>query len=351
MRALIRVFGSPAIGMGHVMRSLELAQELQKKGVVVLGFLCNDDCHSTEKIRGRGFRCISGHWPDDGKVAENLLHTIALEKAEILILDYPGDLLGLCSILKMSLPRLFIVALDSFALENEHLDMIVNLINHNQMLKAPVSKRVRYYEGVQYAIIRTSFDTYIDREKIIRPQAKSILVSFGGSDPKEHTLRVMKAVKSNFPMEATFHFVLGINFAHQKAIKQMVPHLGVKGCFHEDVDFIEELMHHCDMGLVGAGTTMMEMACLGTPAIVLAQSENEARFADYFDQCGAVRNLRLADELPVENVREAIIELAGDQVARREMSRVGKRLVDGQGKERIAELIVRNYSLFREKHA
>lgn len=350
MRALIKVLGSPSIGMGHVMRSLELAEELRRKGVVVVSFFCNDDCHSQEKIKGKGFSCISDHLTDDGMVEENLARVIALEGIDILILDHPGDFLDLYSTLKGVFPHLFIVALDNFALDNEHLDMIVNLFNHNPTLKAPTSERVRYYEGVQYGIIRTGFDAYIGCEKTIRPRAESVLVSFGGSDPKHNTLRVMEALRGSFPMEVSFHFVLGINFAHRETVKRMACHLDVKSRFYEDTANIEELMHHCDMGLCGAGTTMMEMACLGTPAIILAQSENEVRFADHFAQYGAVRNLGLADKVPVEKVREAIIELAGDQAARQRMSIAEKRLVDGRGRERIAELIVRDYSLFRREH-
>ena len=347
MRVLIKVLGSPSIGMGHVIRSLELAEELRRRGVMVAGFLCNANSHSQEKIKDKGFGCISGHWADDEVVEEDLVRVIALEEADILILDHPGDFSDLCRALKVAFPHLFVVALDHFALDNEHLDMIVNLFNHNPTLKAPTSERVRYYEGVQYSIIRTGFDAHIGCEKTIRPRAENVLVSFGGSDPKHNTLMVMEALRGSFPMEVTFHFVLGINFAHQEIVKRKVRQLAVKSHIYEDVANIEELMHHCDMGLCGAGTTIMEMACLGTPTIVLTQSEDEARFADYFAQHGAVRSLGLADEVPMEKVREAIIELAGDQAVRQRMSIAGKRLIDGRGRERVAELIVRDYSLFR----
>ena len=350
VRALIKVLDSPSIGMGHVVRSLELAEELRRRGVVVTGFLHNGNRQSQEKIRSKGFGCISGHWANGEMVEEDLVRAVALEEIDIVILDQPGDLSDLCRALKVTFPHLFIVALDNFALDNEHLDVLVNLFNHNPTLKVPTSERVRYYEGVQYSIIRAGFDAYIGREKTIHPRAGNILVSFGGSDPKHNTLRVIEALRDGFPMEVTFHFVLGINFAHREIVKQSVRQLNVKSYFHENVANIQELMHHCDMGLCGAGTTMMEMACLGTPAIVLAQSENEARFADHFARHGVVRNLGLADKVPVEKVREVIIELAEDQTIRQNMSIAGKCLVDGRGRERVAELIVRDYSLFRGKY-
>jgi len=349
MRALIKVLGGPSIGMGHIMRSLALAEELRRRGIVVAGFLCNDDSHSQEKIKSNGFVCVSGHWADGEMVEEELVRTIAIKEVDILILDHPGDFLALCGTLKVAFPHLFVVALDNFALDNEYLDMIVNLFNHNPTLKTPASERVHYCEGVQYSIIRTGFDAYIDRERTVRPRAEDILVSFGGSDPKHNTLKVVEALRGSFP-KVIFHFVLGINFAHQDIVKRRVRQLAVKSRLCEDVENIEELMYRCDIGLCGAGSTMMELACLGTPAIILPQNENEARFADHFARHGAVRNLGLADKVTVEKVREAIIELAGDQAARQRMSIAEKRLVDGRGRERIAELIARNYSLFRREH-
>ena len=350
MRVLIKVLGGPSIGMGHVIRSLELAEELRRRGVVVAGFLSNDDNHSQEKIRSKGFDCISSHWVDGEMLEKDLVRAVALEEIDILILDQPGDFSDLCRALKAAFPHLFVVALDHFALDNEYLDMIVNLFNHNPTLKAPTSERVRYYEGVQYSIIRTGFDAYIDREKPFYPRAEDILVSFGGSDPGHNTLKVVEVLGDSFPIAVTFHFVLGINFAHQEIVKRRVRQLAVKSHLYEDVANIEKLIYHCDMGLCGAGTTMMEMACLGTPAIVLPQSENEARFADHFARHGAVRNLGLADKVPVEKVREAIIKLAEDQTARQDMSIAGKCLVDARGRARVAESIVRDYSFFRREH-
>jgi len=347
LRVLIKVLGGPSIGIGHVIRSLELAEELQRRGVVVAGFLCNQDSYSQGKIKSKGFECISTRWADAEEAGEELVEIITLRGADVLILDHPGDFSHLCKDLKKALSQLLIVALDNFALDNEYLDMIINVFNHNPVLKVPTSKRIYYYEGDQYCIVRSSFDGYIKRKKTIHRRVQHVLVTFGGSDPKCNTIMVIEALTGGFLMNVTFHFVLGAHLIHKDAVRRRVLQLPIASQIYEDSEDIEDLMYHCDIGLCGAGTTMMEMACLGTPAIILAQSENEARFADHFEQCGAVMTLGLTDKLSADAVREAVIDLAKDQAARQRMSIAGKCLIDGRGRERVVELIVRNYKFFR----
>lgn len=337
--------------MGHIIRSIELAGTLQRKGITVCAFTCNDDDYCQQLIRSEGFLCIPTRQDvSDAVAAQNLAQIIGLEKIDILILDHPGDFSHLCRVLKEILPSLFIVALDHFDMTNEYIDIIVNLLNHNLTLQTPTSDQVRYYEGIQYGIIRTNFKAYIDRERSIRSQVKDVLVSFGGGDPKHNTLTVIQALSQCFPLQAAFHFVQGANFAHQEIVRQRVRHLEVETRLYQDIANIEELMYRCDIGLCGAGTTMMEMACLGTPMIILAQSEEEARFADAFTQHGAVKNLGLIEKASAPRVRDAIIDLAQDPTTRQRMSTAGKTLVDGQGCERIAELIIRDYGLSRREY-
>ncbi len=346
--ALFKVEGGSSIGMGHVMRSLELAEELEFRCVGVTGFLCNNDRHVEEKITSRGFRAFI--LPNERSLQHELLEFLAQKRPHILVFDHPGDFEPLCRTLKSSCPHLFMVALDHFVMDNEYVDVIINLFNHHPTLKVPTSHRVRYYEGVKYSIIRKGFDGYHNFRKSIPARAKDVMVSFGGSDPMSNTLRVMEALKTDFPKDITFHFVLGTSFIQKERIKEFSQQLERRSEFYENLNSIEEIMYRCDLGLVGGGTTMLEMACLGVPAIIIAQSANEARFADYLAELGVVISLGVGEEVKAEAIFKALVGLAKDHSARERMSMAGKELIDGRGRERIAERIVQDYDCFRGAH-
>ena len=337
VRALIKVMGGPSIGMGHVMRSLELANELMRRGVAVIGFQCNEDRTSEEKIQSKGFHCdVSGE--------EELSKLIDERGVNFLLIDHPGELTGLCQTLRVAFSDLFIAALDQCDLDNERLDVIVNLFNHNPVLKVPTSEKVGYYEGLQYAVIRVDFVPYIHQEKVVPSKVENVLVSFGGSDPKKNTIKVVEALRL-YPLKGmVFHFILGANFAHRDVIIEMLRDLETECQVHEDVPHIEELMYRCDLGLSGGGTTMMEMACLGTPAIVVAQNMNEVRFAGHFASHDAVRHLGLAEKVGADEIMDTIADLAESREERKRMSAGGKRLIDGRGCERIVTTLLKEFT-------
>ena len=106
----------------------------------------------------------------------------------------------------------------------------------------------------------------------------------------------------------------------------------------EDYD---ERIAGADLGFIGGGTTMLEFCSLGIPVIVIPQNDAEMRFASLFEQNGAVTLLK--DEYPDDRRKEIISGMIEDRDALSRMSAVQMKMVDRQGKDRIADIIVSGF--------
>ncbi|MDH3705372.1 MAG: bifunctional UDP-2,4-diacetamido-2,4,6-trideoxy-beta-L-altropyranose hydrolase/GNAT family N-acetyltransferase [Acidimicrobiia bacterium] len=92
--------------------------------------------------------------------------------------------------------------------------------------------------------------------------------------------------------------------------------------------------------LVPAGSTVWELCCLGVPAVVYAAAPNQERVGEAVADAGVATYLGPVEDLTAGVVVEAIELLAADEVARLDMARRGSALVDGAGASRVvAELM------------
>jgi UDP-2,4-diacetamido-2,4,6-trideoxy-beta-L-altropyranose hydrolase len=332
-----KVQGGHAFGMGHVNRSLCLADTLRECGADVRAFFCNEDAVSCRLINERGYQVRLCDFETANKA--NIYATCFTGNRGILVIDQPLPQSALLAELKRHTNDLFLIALDYMDMEERNLDLIVSLFNHHPRLREPKFASIAYVEGVAYAIIDQKFDSYIAKKKKIKPKAGNILISFGGSDPGQHTLRVLEELRLLKEPDLDFHVVVGPNFVHRGSIRRKADDLQVSVHLYESPANLAELMFMCDFGFVGAGTMMMEMAAVGTPAIVLPQNENETRFGRFFAAQRAAVLFDFAVHCPIEPLPRIVDRMVHDFSERSAMSEIGKSLVDGKGRYRIADLI------------
>ena len=330
--------GGPVIGMGQVIRSVELVSTLQSAGVEVAGFVCNDDACSRAIIAARGHRI----WSD----ALDFPQAVIEAKADVLIVDHPGPHHPVSVEARAIRPDLVLVALDCFEMEHEDFDLIINLINHHPTLKTPLSPRVEYHEGPEFAIIRREFANRREEQRRPVGTTRKVLVTFGGSDPQRHTLRVLEALAADLG-RIRLTVVVGPNFPHCAEVHQLAAATGA--AIHEKVSDMAVLMLDADLAISGGGTTMLELASLGTPALIIPQNEPEARFSASIAARSAVRTLR--PDLEKADLRREVLALLDDSAARERLSAAAMQTVDGRGQSRIACLILNALTRHQTVHA
>jgi CMP-N-acetylneuraminic acid synthetase/UDP-N-acetylglucosamine:LPS N-acetylglucosamine transferase len=329
-RILFRVDGGAALGMGHVYRSLAIADALRGMSQADVAFLMSAD-------HEKGIVTVSRHgYPvrvvGDGRL-ETYLDHIRDFAPHILINDLPAledRYLRALSHLGASTVNL-VDTLDDLERTEQYAQVIVAVMNQDR--ETPEG----FYGGPAYAILRSHFQ---GREKELRDEPRLVLLSFGGGDPQGLTLVAARALAQLDP-RVEIVAVAGPAFAFRDEWERLAAALPRRmPLINEAGGHIAELMLEADLVVGSGGMSVYEIAALGTPGVVLAQNLREDARMRVFARHGTIAYLGLGTEVAPERLLEAVRALLGDPARRRAMSAQGRALVDGLGASRAAEVVL-----------
>jgi spore coat polysaccharide biosynthesis predicted glycosyltransferase SpsG/CMP-N-acetylneuraminic acid synthetase len=329
-RILFRVDGSTALGMGHVYRSLAIADALRQTSQAEIAFLMSADHEKgivTISRYGYPVRVVGD------RVLETYLEHIRDFAPAILINDLPSldpDYMQGLAHLGASTVNL-VDTLDDLERTEHYAEVIVSVMAEER--ETPEG----FYGGPSYAILRSHFH---GREKEIREAPKLVLLTFGGSDPQGLTLKAARALADLGPA-LEIVAVAGPAFSYRKEFEALAARLPHKvPLINEAGGHIADLMLEADVVVCSGGMTVYEIAALGTPGIVLGQNMREDGRMRVFAGHGTVEYLGLGTDVAEATLAGTVERLLGDAGARREMSARGRALVDGLGATRAAELVL-----------
>jgi spore coat polysaccharide biosynthesis predicted glycosyltransferase SpsG/CMP-N-acetylneuraminic acid synthetase len=329
-RILFRVDGSGRIGMGHVFRSLAIADALRQTSRADIAFLMTaDHAEGLVTVSRYGYPVRIAR---DARLETYLEHIHDYAPA-ILINDLPAvpeTYLRALSHVGAATVNL-VDTLDDLGQAEHYAQVIVSVMHEDR--ETPEG----FYGGPAFAILREHFQ---GREKEIRDSPRLVLLTFGGSDPQGLTLEAARAL-ARLPAEIELLAVAGPAFADRQRFEELARSLGRRvPLINEAGGHIADLMLEADVVVCSGGMSVYELAALGTPGIVLAQNTREERRMREFARHGTVEFLGLGAEVAGERLLEGVLALLGDVGRRREMSARGRDLVDGLGALRAAEVVL-----------
>jgi spore coat polysaccharide biosynthesis predicted glycosyltransferase SpsG len=330
-RILFRCEGSAAIGMGHVFRSLAIADALREGSRAEVAFLMTGE-HS-EGIRTASREGYPVRVAGDGRLETYLEHIRDFSPA-ILINDLPRlDDAYLRALAHIGATTVNLVdALDDLERTEQYKQVVVAVMNEDR--ETPE----HFYAGPEFAILRSHFQ---GREKEIRERPRLVLLTFGGSDPQGLTLLAARALEG-LPPDIELVAVAGPAFSLRREFEALAARLARKvPLINEAGGHIADLMLEADVVVCSGGMSVYEVAALGTPALVLAQNTREDARMRAFARHGSVEYLGLGTEVGEQALTAAVRGLLEDPGRRRAMSARGRELVDGLGAQRAAELVLR----------
>jgi spore coat polysaccharide biosynthesis predicted glycosyltransferase SpsG/CMP-N-acetylneuraminic acid synthetase len=328
-RILFRCDGGAELGMGHVFRSLAIADALREGSRAEIAFLMTGE-------HGEGIRSVSREgYPvrvaGDGRLETYLEHIRDFSPA-ILINDLPhlpdGYLRALAQIGATTVN--LVDSLDDLERTEQYKQVVVSVMSEER--ETPE----HFYGGPEFAILRSHFQ---GREKELRERPRLVLLSFGGSDPQRLTLLAARAL-AGLPAEVELLAVAGPAFSWRREFEALAARLGRKlPLINEAGGHIADLMLEADLVVCSGGMSVYEVAALGTPAVVLAQNAREDARMRSFAHHGSIEYLGLGTEVGEAALAAAVRGLLEDPERRRAMSVKGRALVDGLGAQRAAELV------------
>ncbi|MFH1894716.1 MAG: glycosyltransferase [Patescibacteria group bacterium] len=313
------VDGNRRIGTGHLMRCLALAHELKRRINCQTSFLMKNSRIVSREVLKHGYAI-------ENKFPRNF--------ADIIITSFPSVDQAYLKEIKKYVKLL--VVIDDSPKTQYPADIVVKCSCVPQLSRHDLKSKSEFLVGLDYVIIDKEFKKASLKEKKIHPEMKSILITMGGSDVNNFTPKIMEALGGLTDIKKIV--IIGPAFEDIDKLK-----LGKDFNLKYGVSNMAELMFSADLAIVGGGITLYELACVGTPGIVLCQTDYQFLEAKCFEKKGAIINLGLGRDTTKEAIASAVKSLISNKEIRKKMSLAAKKIIDGRGAERVVDKILSKF--------
>ena len=357
---VIRTDASVAIGYGHVIRCLTLAEALRERRIAV-SFVCREHKgHLCDLAEERGFAVSRLPAPkEEAQSEETFSHTawlgapwqedaegtqVAMEisgaKPDWLVVDHYALDSRWETALRPYAKRL--VVIDDLANRGHDCDALVDPTYGEtaERYKGLVPTQAHYLCGSQYALLRPQFR--LQRQspgRIIPPVEDSrVHMFFGGTDVGDYTIRFSRLLLS-YVGGMRICAVLGRSCTQHNRLKLLATEYPGRFSWQTNVEDMAASMAGCDFALGAPGGATWERACVGLPAVYLAVSSNQAAILERLHLNGLCVYLGMANDINDQAFVEGTRKFFSDR-AKLEMIRTqGMEAVDGMGVMRVASFI------------
>lgn len=357
MRFVFRADASLAIGSGHVMRCLALADALQARGHSSI-FVSRDldgNLHSAVRARGYPLEILHGSgqgyasgevapfhaawlqapWQDDAHATRAALEQ---HKADCLVVDhYALDARWQDSV-RRSVRRL--VVWDDLADRPHHADVVIdqNLGRAAADYVPWVPSTCRVLAGAQYAVLQPRYAQLrpISLTRRSGGRIAHVLVSMGGVDPDNATGALLPYLnRAHLPDVERVTLVMGRHAPWLEAVRASAARAAVPTEIAIAVSDLAERMASADLAFGGAGGTAWERCCLGVPSMIVVLAPNQRAGAQALARAGAAWMVpsvaAIAAEVP------GLLQRLRSAEAVCELSRQAAQVTDGLGAQRVCD--------------
>lgn len=312
-----RVDATVEMGMGHAKRCMILAREILKSYHGKIYFLTTELPEGfKDEIRSSGIDIITRSNKNQSE-SEFIISNIDNKECSALIIDsylstfyeetFQKKLLN-------SLCRLVYIAFDNKYHYYAHI-----LHNQNPLSLAcdyrtePYTKRLF---GLQYLILNEEIRTLAkqDRSNYTKTEPFVALLSFGGSDPGNLTLKALESlslVKNRFKK---YIVVIGGMNPHETSITNYISSSEMDIELNRNVSKMHKLMLTCDIAFTSGGITTWELGALGKPVIILPTGEREYASAKFLNDLSLVKLIEQPLALSSNELAVKIDNLTGSDL-------------------------------------
>jgi UDP-2,4-diacetamido-2,4,6-trideoxy-beta-L-altropyranose hydrolase len=219
-------------------------------------------------------------------------------------------------------------------------DIVLNQNLHaHERLYTNRKPSTRLLLGTDYTLLRREFLKWRGWKREFPETARRVLVTLGGSDPDNVTLRVIQALCQLDMERMEVVVVAGASNSHRKELQTSVRGMCPAIRLEDSVMDMPELMAWADIAVSAGGSTCWELAFMGLPNVILVLAENQLKVARELDSHGVSLNLGSHASLNERDVVTALSELITDAARRQELSERGRHLIDGYGASRVVAMV------------
>jgi len=335
-RLVIRADASTQIGAGHLMRCLALAQAWQDAGGRVVFLMAMETPALEARLRSEGMEVI--HLPvqpgstDDAIRTADFAHQVGADWVVVDGYHFGADYQR---IIKDSGLRLLFID-DIGHAEHYSADLVLNQnIHAHEGLYPNREPYTRLLLGTRYVLLRREFLKWRGWKREIPGVARKVLVTMGGSDPDNVTLKVVQALQQVDMDGLEAIVVVGGSNPHYEELQSAVQDSRFPIRLESNVVDMPKLMAWADVAVSAGGSVIYELAFMGVPIIGLSRAKQEEVLLQRSTQSGISINLGVYHSVQPGWICEVLTGLAHSKEQRLAMSRAGRSLVDEFGPDRV----------------
>jgi UDP-2,4-diacetamido-2,4,6-trideoxy-beta-L-altropyranose hydrolase len=331
---IVRADASVAMGTGHVMRCLALAQAWQDEGGSCIFAMVEATPAVEQRLRSEKFEVFPvAASPASPQDAAQVVELAVTHRASWVVVDgYQFDF-AYQDALKTA--GLHVLVLDDGGRCGSYCaDLVLDLSPDASEL--PYRNRethTRLLLGTRYVMLRREFTAWRDWKREIPGVAQRLLVTIGGSDPEGLTLRIVEALRQAPHPGLEITVVAGGSNPRQAELQRATASSPIELLC--DPPNMPELMARSDLAVICSGGTLWELLYMGCASLSYVRDEVQGGAVARLHAAGAVRQLGTVGEFEASRLTAAIAELGASSKRRNEMARLGRKIVDGEGPRRV----------------
>ena len=337
---LIRADATVAMGTGHVMRCLALAQAWQDGGGRAIFAMAETTPAVRARLQSEGFEIVPLRGSADAGGDATQLALLARERsAEWVAVDgYQFDAAYQRELKTAGIQVLLVDDNGRAAPYSADLVLNQNLHATEQMYERR-EPHTRLLLGTRFCLLRREFTSWKGWNRALPPIGRKVLITMGGSDPDRFTEVVMQSLRLVKIEELEATVVVGGSNPHWASLERVVSEFSGTLQLFRDTSDMAELIAHADAAVSAAGTTCWEMCLLGLPALLISVAENQRALAQELNDRGCAIHLGKPQDLSAEQVASQLERLLNSSEIRYSLSQRARQLVDGTGAQRVTSIM------------
>ena len=310
-KIVFRAEASVAIGIGHVMRCLTLADRLAANGAEI-AFACSSA--TVETVPGLTYPIVDDR---DG--------------GDILVIDHYGLGEEYERAARTSYRRIMVI--DDLPNRRHDCDLLLDQTAGRapEQWRPLVPAHARLLTGGQYALLRPEFERTPCRP---RSSLDAILIGLGGTDPGNATELALEGIRLS-RLTASVTVVLGGRAPHLQSVKAKAQTMNGVTVL-TDVAAMADLMDQADLAIGAGGTSAWERCRLGLPSLMLEIAANQKDVIRALVQAGAAVHCPTDASAMAATLRH--LHESPDSLTR--LSANAATVCPGNGAERVAQILL-----------
>ena len=305
-------------GGGHTYRTICLAKEIKKNEKIIF-FVNSKTDKFALKVKDDGFQVDEFNNFNKYSIYGCVIDGYNFKKNEI-------------KSIRSKVKKL--VQIYDYGQVYDNSDLIISSNDNLQLNEYNQKKRI----GLKFTIINPKF---YEKEKKINKNVKNVIISFGLIDSKNYTAKVLEIIqKSKFDLKfENIYVAINSKSKFIPELKKIIKKIKCNVTMKEFGDDLVKVVKSCDLAIGAGGISMCERLCSGIPSIVILSSNNQVEITEKLQKKKAIIKLNFLKIFDKKKFQNSLTEILIDFQKRKNFSKIGRKIFDGNGVIRVAETL------------